>query len=65
MTRSKNDVNRFALLLLADAKLVEVSEVLDRVGLAKDGAKIAALRSTIARAMQPLQDGVYECIQAI
>jgi hypothetical protein len=60
MARLANHTERFALLLCADVKLVEADEVLRRAGLAKGRAQIAALRISVAREMQTLQNGVYE-----
>lgn len=60
MSTRKSESERFALLLVADAKLVEAGESLRRAGLAKDCAQIAALRIAVARDMQTVQDATYE-----
>ena len=62
--RARGNIDRFALLLTADVKLAEASEVLQRAGIAKGHGKITALRSSVARAMQTLQQSVYESIEA-
>ena len=54
-----NEVDRFALLLAADAKLGAADQALKRAGLAKEAARIATLRSGVARALAQLQDRVY------
>ncbi|HEX3675355.1 MAG TPA: hypothetical protein VHU87_13870 [Rhizomicrobium sp.] len=54
-----NKIDRFALLLSADVKLVEANEVLRRAGINKGSDEIAALRGSVARAMQALQGDVY------
>ena len=59
MAGRRTDVDRFALLLTADVKLVEAYEVLQRLGLAKSASHIVGLRADVARAMDALQDGVY------
>jgi 3-methyladenine DNA glycosylase Tag len=62
--RAQANIDRFALLLTADVKLAEASEVLQRAGIAKGRGKITALRLSVARAMQTLQQSVYESIAA-
>jgi len=62
--RAQANIDRFALLLTADVKLAEASEVLQRAGIVKSRGKIAALRLSVARALQTLQDSVYEGIPA-
>ena len=54
-----NKIDRFALLLSADLKLVEATEGLRRAGIKKGSDEIATLRNTVARALQSLQDDVY------
>jgi hypothetical protein len=62
MSVRKTESERFALLLVADAKLVEAGESLRRAGLTKDCAQIGALRSAVARGLQTVQDVTYERI---
>jgi hypothetical protein len=64
MAKPENKIARFAQLLAADAKLADAGQSLVRAGLEKDGARISALRSGVARALQTLQDDVYEKIAA-
>jgi len=64
MAKQENKIARFARLLIADAKLAAAGESLTRAGLEKDSARISTLRSAVARAMQTLQDSVYEGIAA-
>jgi hypothetical protein len=54
-----NEVDRFALLLAADAKLGAADQALKRAGLAKEAARIATLRAGVARALAQLQDHAY------
>jgi hypothetical protein len=55
----EDEVDRFALLLAADARLDAADEALKRAGLAKEAARIATLRANVARALARLQDGAY------
>jgi hypothetical protein len=64
MAKPEDKIARFAQLLVADAKLADASESLLRAGLGKDSARISALRSAVAHAMQLLQDSVYEGLPA-
>jgi hypothetical protein len=64
MPRPIKKIARFAELLAADAKLADAHASLTRAGLEKDGARISTLRLAVARAMQSLQDSVYEGIRA-
>jgi hypothetical protein len=64
MAAQDNEIERFRLLLAADAKLADAGHSLKRAGLAADDAQIAKLRAGVARALQTLQDDVYEKIPA-
>jgi hypothetical protein len=64
MTKPENKIARFAQLLVADAKLADAGESLIRAGLRKDGERVSALRTAVARATPALQDSVYEGIAA-
>jgi hypothetical protein len=61
---SQGDVNRFALLLAADSKLVEAADVLKRAGLFRNVGQVAALRASVARALNGLQENVYDSLAA-
>ncbi len=56
------DVDRFKLLLAADAKLVEAAEGLKKAGLYRDVGEVAALRAAVARALNGIQETVYDSI---
>lgn len=63
-TYAGTDVERFKLLLAADAKLVEAAEGLKKAGLYRDVSEVAALRASVARAMNGIQDSVYDSVVA-
>ncbi|HTQ14394.1 MAG TPA: hypothetical protein VMH86_11015 [Rhizomicrobium sp.] len=58
------EVSRFGLLLSADAKLVEAAETLRRAGLVRNVGQLAALRASVAKELNGLQEDVYERITA-
>ena len=55
-----NSSERFSLLLVADAKLMEAGEALRRADLVTDCAQIAVLRAKVAQALAAIQDDVYD-----
>ncbi|HXM00357.1 MAG TPA: hypothetical protein VN932_10540 [Rhizomicrobium sp.] len=60
MTARDNEIERFRLLLTADARLTDAGVSLQQAGLA--AGDIAKLRSKVARSLQALQDAVYDGI---
>jgi hypothetical protein len=62
MAARGNEIERFRLLLKADARLTDADVSLKQAGLAADD--IAKLRSKVARSLQALQDAVYDGIAA-
>jgi len=64
MAERGNQIERFALLLMADAKLTDAGLSLKRAGFSKDDAQIAKMRTDVAHALQTLQDSVYDGILA-
>lgn len=57
-----NSSERFSLLLVADAKLMEAGEALRRADLVKDCAQIAVLRAKVAQALAAIQNDVYDAV---
>jgi hypothetical protein len=62
MAKPVSKIARFAQLLAADARLADAHASLMQAGFEKDSARISTLRTTVARAMQALQDKVYDGI---